>query len=65
MKHGEFYLCKRLRLLEFLRSKGFIPEQTLPDCNNPKYLVWRFRNSVELEAAIDSYFEQIKKKNEA
>lgn len=56
-KHGEYYLCKRMRMLEYLRNKGFIPEATLPDMQNPKYYVWRFKNTPELEDAINEYFE--------
>lgn len=64
MKHGEFYTCKRMRMLQYLRSKGFIPEETLPDLKNPAYLVWQFRNSPELEACIQHYFEELKQNKE-
>lgn len=57
----EYYTCKRMKLLIFLRNKGFIPEQTVPDLYNPKYLVWRFKNSPELECAIEEYFSQVNK----
>lgn len=57
----EYYTCKRMKLLIFLRNKGFIPEQTIPDLYNPKYLVWRFKNSPELESAIEEYFSQVNK----
>ena len=61
-KHkNEYYTCKRIKLLIFLRNKGFIPEQTVPDLYNPKYLVWRFKNSPELETAIEEYFSQVNK----
>lgn len=52
----EFYTCRRLRLLEYLKSKGFMPEITVPDANNPRYNVWKFRNTPELEDAIEEYF---------
>lgn len=57
----EYYTCKRMKLLIFLRNKGFIPEQTIPDLYNPKYLVWRFKNTPELESAIEEYFSQVNK----
>lgn len=61
-KHrAEFYTCKRLRLLEFLKKKGFVPIMTLPDVDNPRYNVWRFKNTPELEDAIDEYFANLKK----
>ena len=55
-KHGEYFTCKRLRLLEYLKNEGFCPYLTLPDVSNPRYNVWRFKNSPELEKAIDRYF---------
>ena len=56
-KHrAEFYTCKRLRMLEYLKKEGFVPFMTLPDVNNPRYNVWRFKNTPELEEAIDRYF---------
>lgn len=58
-KHkNEFYTCKRLRMLEYLKSKGFIPCLTVPDVNNPKYNVWKFKNTPELEDTIEEYFNQ-------
>lgn len=56
-KHkAKYYTCKRLRMLEYLKSKGFIPYLTLPDVANPRYNVWRFENTPELEKAIEEYF---------
>lgn len=56
MKHGEYYCCKRLRLLQYLLEAGFEPETTIPDPTNYKYKWWRFKNSDALEAAIDDFF---------
>ena len=62
-KHSrEFYTCKRMRLLQYLKEQGFLPELTLPDVSNPKFNVWKFRNSPELEEAIDRYFEELNNK---
>lgn len=58
----EYYTCKRLRLLQFLKSKGFLPYLTLPDVSNPKYNIWQFKNTPELEEAIEEYFKMITKK---
>jgi hypothetical protein len=51
-----YYYCKRLRLLDYLISKGFRAAGTIPDANNPRYKVWRFENSPELERALAEYF---------
>ena len=58
----EFYTCKRMMLLSYLKNLGFLPELTVPDVSNPRYNVWKFRNSPELEDAIDRYFEELNNK---
>lgn len=56
-KHrAEYYTCKRLRLLQYLKEQGFMPVMTLPDVQNPKFNVWKFKNTPELEDAIERYF---------
>ena len=60
MRHGAIYTCKTLRMLGYLKHKGFMPFVTEPDANNGRYNVFKFYNSVELEEAIEEYFEQIK-----
>lgn len=62
-KHrAEFYTCKRLRLLQYLKENGFIPVMTIPDVSNPRYNVWKFKNSPELEQTIERYFEELNSK---
>ena len=63
LKHNEFYSCKRLRLLQFLMERGFMPESEIPDPTNIRYKWWIFRNTPELEIAIDEYFERYQKNN--
>lgn len=66
MKHKqEYYTCKRLRLLEYLLRNGFSPESECPDPTNIKYKWWIFRNTPELETAIEEYFNQLTLKNGA
>lgn len=57
-KHGEYYTCKRIKLLQFLMERGFMPESYMPDPDNLKYKWWRFKNSPELECSIDEYFNK-------
>lgn len=54
----EYYACKRLRLLSFLKERGFMPYETVPDVNNPKFNVWLFHNSPELREAVEEYFNK-------
>ena len=60
MKHGKYYTCKRMRLLEYLLRNGFEPESTIHDPNNIKFKWGLFRNSNEVEEAIDEYFARFK-----
>lgn len=43
-------------MLNYLRSKGFVPYDTVVEFDNPRYLNWNFHNSPELENAIYEYF---------
>jgi hypothetical protein len=56
MKHKETYVCKRLRLLEYLINRGFEVKATIPEPTNPKYRNWIFENSDELESVLNEYF---------
>jgi hypothetical protein len=59
LKHKrDFYTCKRWRLLQYLMNLGFEPYEEMPDPTNYKYKWWRFKNTPELEAAIDAYFAE-------
>ena len=59
-KHkNEYYTCKRLRMLEYLKNEGFIPYLTLPDVDNPRYNVWLFHNTPELEDTVENYFAKM------
>lgn len=59
-KHGDIYTCRRLKMVRFLRERGFLPFRTLPDKDNPAYNVWQYHNSVELEETIYEYFDLLK-----
>ena len=56
-KHkSPIYVVKRLRLLEYLTSLKLYPEYTQPDATNPHYKNWVYKNSPELEEALEKYF---------
>lgn len=61
-KHkNEYYTCKRSRMLSWLIKEGFEPYETLPDFTNPKFCVWRFKNTPELEEKVEEWFSQYNK----
>lgn len=60
MKHGKYYVCRRLRMLDWLIAKGYEPISTISDTNNWRYKNWVFENSYELEQDIILYFQTLK-----
>lgn len=57
----EYYVCRRLRLLNHLRSNGFMPVETVPDANNPRYNCWLFVSSPQLMQLVEEYYNSIPK----
>lgn len=51
------YVCKRARMCNFLRSKGFQPYKIAPDRDNPMYEVFLFTASPELYDAVMEYID--------
>lgn len=59
-KHKKsYYTVKRLRLLQYLKERGYSERITIPDPTNPKYCWWLFDNSPELEQDIEAYFNNL------
>lgn len=52
----EVYVCRRLRLLNHLRNRGFLPYMTQPDIRNPRFNVWLYEETPELRNAIEDYY---------
>lgn len=55
---GKAYCCKRLKMLEWLVKRGFMPVNKAPDKDNPTYMVWYFDNSSALEEAVNEYYRR-------
>ena len=53
----DYYTCKRLRLLTFLKDKGFTPIATIPEPTNIKFNWWLFDNTPELQSCLNEYFK--------
>lgn len=53
---GMYYYCKRLRMLEYLKKRGFLPATTIPDMNNPKYNIWLFEWTEDFDVVMKEYF---------
>lgn len=50
------HVVKRLRLLTYLKSRGYLPYRVQPDINNPAYNVWLYWETPELLNAIEDYY---------
>ena len=60
-KHGKYYTCKRLALLQYLLDHGYKPIKTVPDVNDWKYKNWVFENTgADFEQCINRYFESLR-----
>ena len=55
---NKVYVCKRMRLLSWLTERGFRPFCTRTDIYDPRYLVWMFDDSKELQDAVADYYNQ-------
>ena len=56
---NKFYVCKRLKLYDYLVQHGFKPCEQRADKYNAKYMVWIFNNSEELQTTINEYYNKI------
>lgn len=54
----KFYVCRRLRLYNYLVQAGYRPVEYRVDKFNPDYLVWIFENSAELQNVITKYYNR-------
>ena len=55
----KLYVCKRIRLLNYLLNKGFQFIKTEKDRTNPDYNVWIFIETPELRSEIEEYYSNI------
>ena len=55
----EIYVCRRIRLYNYLIEHGFYPFAKRRDRDNYKYYVWLFQNSQELQECVTDYYSNI------
>lgn len=53
------YVCKRIRMCNYLMEKGFEPYKVVPDRYNPRYNVFLFTATPELNKAVIEYINKI------
>ena len=50
------FVCRTLRMLNYLTDAGFTPYAIEQDMHNPRYKVFLFDETPELEVAVIRYF---------
>lgn len=50
------YVCRKIRICNYLMSKGFKPHHTEPSIKDPGRIVWMFENHPKLSAAVEEYY---------
>lgn len=59
MTNDKLYYCQRLRLLNWLISRGFTKYEVIPDPTSHKNYNWFiFERTPEFDKAIEEYFAQ-------
>lgn len=60
-----YFICKRLRMQQWLARRGFAPTQIVKDDRNPDFVNWIYVWDVEFEKARCEYLdESIKQRKE-
>lgn len=52
----DFYVCRKLRLLTHLQEDGFQFIKIQKDRKDPNRLVWIFKDSPDLRASVERYY---------
>ena len=52
------YVCKRLKLFNYLTARGFVPFKTRPDKYNSDFNVWLFIDSDKLQETVTEYYNK-------
>lgn len=50
------YVCRKIRLYNFLLERGFKPIQVRPDRDYTRRLVWIFNDTTALRNAVEDYY---------
>lgn len=53
------YVCKKLRLMVYLKKNGFFFYKTAQDKYDPKRVVWLYVDSDDLQKAVAKYYEYV------
>lgn len=62
MNYKKEYVCKRLRMYDWLTMRGWRPERLVTDIQNANYVNWVYKTSSEFNADVKLYFELLKKR---
>lgn len=55
---NKVYVCRKIRLCEYLLNHGYRYIREAIDINNPSRKVWLFNNSEELRNTVENYYNR-------
>ena len=55
----KYYVCRRIRLYDFLSRKGYSPIQVRIDKDDPKRYVWIYEDNISLRTDIEEYYSRM------
>ena len=51
-----YYICKKMRLLDYLCKHNHFPIREQVDIKNPKFKVWVYESTPELLQCVEDYY---------
>lgn len=58
-ENQKFFVVKHLRMMMFLRERGFEPVDIVPDKNNYNYVVWVYQITPKFKSALNEWLEHM------
>lgn len=58
MNNNRVYVCRKIRLCEYLLDHGYRYVKETTDIRNPERKVWIFNDSEDLRNCVESYYNR-------
>lgn len=58
-ENQKFFVVKHIRMMLFLKERGFEPVDIAPDRNNDSYVVWVYRITPEFKEALNEWLRHM------
>lgn len=64
MNNKPIFYCTRPRIYALLVEAGYTPINTMPNYYNPKFKVWMFERTKEVQQIVDDFYNSIERGEE-